>query len=308
MIYRVKHITAYGYGAPVSTSHHELHVLLRGSARQKIRAESLTVSPTPAVRRDRFDWFGNRATHLAIHERHSGLTVTAESEVEVSAPVPPGSAAWIQLGLGERPAPLIDDSWEATRDWVRAGADPEARAAVELVLPSPHIALSAEARAFAEPSFPAGRPLAEAAEDLMSRIHASLTYDPAATDVSTSVDEVLRGGRGVCQDFAHVQIACLRALGLPARYVSGYLVTAPIDGGPRLVGADASHAWLSVRSPSFGWLDLDPTNDVVPTDRHVVVAYGRDFDDVTPMRGVLLGGGRHQLDVSVDVAPVDQPE
>ena len=307
MIYRVKHITAYGYGAPVSTSHHELHVLLRGSPRQKIRTESLIVSPTPAVRRDRFDWFGNRATHLAIHERHSGLTVTAESEVEVSAPVPPGSAAWIQLGLGERPAPLVDDSWEATRDWVRTGADAEARAAVELVLPSPHIALSAEARAFAEPSFPAGRPLAEAAEDLMSRIHASLTYDPAATDVSTSVDEVLRGGRGVCQDFAHVQIACLRALGLPARYVSGYLVTAPIDGGPRLVGADASHAWLSVRSPSFGWLDLDPTNDVVPTDRHVVVAYGRDFEDVTPMRGVLLGGGRHQLHVSVDVAPVDQP-
>jgi transglutaminase-like putative cysteine protease len=305
VIYRVKHVTAYGYSAPVSTSHHELHVLLRGSPRQKIRAETLTVSPAPAVRRDRFDWFGNRATHLAIHERHTTLTVTAESEIEVWAPAPPGSDAWTQLGLGERRPSRIDESWEATRDWVREAADPEARAAVELVLPSPHIELSADARAFAEPSFPPGRPLDEAARDLMSRIHSSLAYDQAATDVSTSVDEVLRGGRGVCQDFAHVAIACLRALGLPARYVSGYLVTAPVDGGPRLVGADASHAWLSVRSPSFGWLDLDPTNDVVPTDRHIVVAYGRDFDDVTPMRGVLLGGGRHQLHVSVDVEPVD---
>ena len=144
----------------------------------------------------------------------------------------------------------------------------------------------------------------------MTRIHEELVYDSTATDVSTSVDEVLRGGRGVCQDFAHVQIAGMRALGLPARYVSGYLVTAPEPGKPRLVGADASHAWLSVRSPNFGnvgapgWLDLDPTNDVVPTDRHVIVAYGRDFDDVTPMRGVLLGGGHHQLHVSVDVEPV----
>jgi transglutaminase-like putative cysteine protease len=144
----------------------------------------------------------------------------------------------------------------------------------------------------------------EAVCDLMTRIHGLLKYDPEATDVSTSVDEVLRGGRGVCQDFAHVQIACLRALGLPARYVSGYLVTTPPPGQPRLVGADASHAWLSVRSPDVGWLDLDPTNDVLPSDRHVVVAYGRDFGDVTPMRGVLLGGGRHTLQVGVDVEPV----
>ena len=258
MIYRVKHITEYRYSVPVSTSHHELHVLMRASTRQRIRAESLTVEPWPSVRRDRFDWFGNRATH-----------------------------------------------WEATRDWVRAAADPEARAAFEWILRSPHVELSAAARDFAEPSFPAGRPLAAAARDLMTRIHEALVYDQTATDVSTSVDEVLRGGRGVCQDFAHVQIACMRALGLPARYVSGYLVTAPEPGKPRLIGADASHAWVSVRSPAFGWLDLDPTNDVVPTDRHVVVAYGRDFDDVTPMRGVLLGGGRHQLHVSVDVEPVD---
>jgi transglutaminase-like putative cysteine protease len=290
MIYRVRHVTSYTYSEPVTTSHHELHVLLRGSPRQKIWSEMLSIDPTAAVRRDRFDWFGNRATHLAIHERHSELTVTADAQVEVIAP---------------RPLDGPGNPWEATRDWVRDEADPEARAAVEMVLPSPHVALSEAARELALPSFPAGRPLAAAVTDLMKRIHALLKYDPEATDVSTSVDEVLRGGRGVCQDFAHVQIACLRAMGLPARYVSGYLVTTPPAGQPRLVGADASHAWVSVRSPDFGWLDLDPTNDVVPSDRHVVVAYGRDFDDVTPMRGVLLGGGRHTLHVGVDVAPIE---
>ncbi len=289
MIYRVRHVTSYRYSEPVSTSHHDLHVLLRGSGRQTVRREALTVEPVPAVRRDRVDWFGNRATHLAIHQRHAELTVTADAEIAVVAPLPPASEG--------RP-------WEATRDWVRAAADPEARAAVEMVLPSPHVELSAAARELAQPSFPRGRPLFEAVRDLTTRLHRLLKYDPEATDVSTSVDEVLRGGRGVCQDFAHVQIACLRALGLPARYVSGYLVTAPPAGQPRLVGADASHAWLSVRSPDFGWLDLDPTNDLLPTDRHVVVAYGRDFGDVTPMRGVLLGGGRHTLRVSVDVEPL----
>lgn len=290
MIYRVKHVTSYAYAVPVSTSHHDLHVLLRGSSEQRIRAERLTVTPTPAVRRDRFDWFGNRATHLAIHERHSDLTVTSEAEIELSPPPAP-------IGGG---AP-----WEATRDWVRAATDAEARAAVEMVLPSPHVELSPLALEFARPSFTPGRPLVEAARDLTRRMHAELTYDPEATDTSTSVDEVLSGRRGVCQDFAHAQIACLRALGLPARYVSGYLVTAPPAGGTRLVGADASHAWLSLRLPGGGWLDLDPTNDVIPSDRHILVAYGRDFADVTPMRGVLLGGGRHQLHVSVDVSPVD---
>jgi transglutaminase-like putative cysteine protease len=291
VIYRVKHITAYAYAVPVSTSHHDLHVLLRGSVDQRIRSERVYVTPTPAVRRDRFDWFGNRATHLAIHERHTELTVTSEAELEVSRPIEP-------IGDGE--------PWEVTRDWVRAGRDAEARAAMEMILTSPHVELSPAALEFALPSFPRGRPLIEAARDLTHRLHVELTYDPEATDTSTSVDEVLSGRRGVCQDFAHTQIACLRALGLPARYVSGYLVTTPSPGGVRLVGADASHAWLSLRLRASGWLDFDPTNDVIPSDRHIVVAYGRDFGDVTPMRGVLLGGGRHQLRVSVDVSEVER--
>jgi transglutaminase-like putative cysteine protease len=287
MIYRVKHLTEYLYGETVSTSHHELHLLPRTAPGQTIHAETLRVEPDAAVRRDRFDWFGNRCTHLAIHERHNRLAVTSHLDIEVAGAPPPVDTA----------------GWEETRDAVRAAADPDTRAVTEFVLASARVTPSSAAREFAAPSFPRGRPLVEAARDLMHRIHVEFTYDPEATDVSTSVDEVLQHKRGVCQDFAHVQIACLRSLGLPARYVSGYLVTRP-DGEPQLVGADASHAWLSVRLPSGGWLELDPTNDVVPSTRHIVVAYGRDFGDVTPMRGVILGGGRHQLRVAVDVQSI----
>ncbi len=288
MIYAVRHVTEYGYSETVSTSHHDLHLLPRSVPGQTVRSELLTASPPAAVRRDRYDWFGNRVTHLAIHERHNRLTVTSNLNIEVLRPPPPED----------------DGAWELGRDWVREAADGEARAALELVLPSPRVTVSAAALAYAAPSFPAGRPLAEAARELMTRIHHEFVYDQTATDVSTPVDTVLKNRRGVCQDFAHVQLACLRALGLPALYVSGYLVTRP-DGGPRLVGTDASHAWLSVRLPDGGWLDLDPTNDVVPGDRHITIAHGRDFGDVTPMRGVILGGGRHELRVGVDVARIE---
>jgi transglutaminase-like putative cysteine protease len=285
--YRVRHVTDYVYSQAVTTSHHELHLLPRAVPGQRIGAEALTVTPFPSLRRDRIDWFGNRVTHLAIHERHTRLTVTSDLEVEIdraSVPDPAGT-------------------WEEARDAVRRQADADARAAVEFALPSLSATPSAAALAFARPSFPAGRPLAEAARDLMRRIHAEFTYDQTATDVSTSVDEVLKKGRGVCQDFAHVQIAGLRALGLAARYVSGYLVTRP-GKSEELVGADASHAWLAVRAADGSWLDLDPTNNVVPTDRHIVVAQGRHFGDVTPMRGVILGGGGHELSVGVDVTSI----
>jgi len=289
MKYRVRHVTEYMYSEAVTTSHHELHLRPRETPGQTVDDESLTISPDPALRRDRVDWFGNPATHLAIHSRHTRLAVTSTFVVDIAREPPPDD----------------DGSWEAARDWVRAGADAEARAALEISLPSPRAVPSAAARAFAEPSFTPGRPLAEAARDLTHRIHAEFTYDPVATDVATSVDEVLRGRRGVCQDFAHVQLACLRAFGLAARYVSGYLVTHHAPDEKTLIGADASHAWVSVRLPGGAWLDLDPTNDVVPTDRHIAIAVGRDFGDVTPMRGVLLGGGRHELIVGVDVSPVE---
>jgi transglutaminase-like putative cysteine protease len=294
MSYRVRHVTEYMYSDAVSTSHHELHLRPREAPGQTVRDELLSVIPEPAVRRDRVDWFGNVSTHLAIHSRHTRLAVTSTFIVDIA----------------REPPPADDGSWEAARDGLRAGADADTRAALEMALPSPRAIPTAAARDFAEPSFPPGRPLAEAARDLMHRIHTEFQYDPVATDVATPVDEVLKGRRGVCQDFAHVMLAGLRAFGVAARYVSGYLVThraQPAREGidePALVGADASHAWVSVRLPGGEWLDLDPTNDVVPGDRHIVVAVGRDFGDVTPMRGVLLGGGRHELIVGVDVSPV----
>jgi len=292
MSYRVRHKTEYRYAEGVSTSHHEVHLYPRFVPGQTVRDKRLDVFPEPAMRRDRIDWFGNPTTHLEIHGRHTRLAVTSSFVVDIA----------------REPPPEDDGSWEEARDWVRAGADAEARAAVEMALPSPRIAPASDARAFAEPSFTPGRPLCEVARELMHRIHEEFAYDPAATDVATPVDEVLRGRRGVCQDFAHVQLACLRAFGVAARYVSGYLITRPdavAGSDDDLVGADASHAWVSVRLPGGGWLDLDPTNDVVPSDRHIVVAVGRDFGDVTPMRGVLLGGGRHELIVGVDVTPVE---
>ena len=166
---------------------------------------------------------------------------------------------------------------------------------------------SAAAREYALPSFAAGRGVVEAARELTTRIHKDFVYDSRATTIATPVDEVMKLRRGVCQDFAHVELACLRALGLPARYVSGYLVTRPPPGKPRLVGADASHAWLAVFVPTLGWLPLDPTNDLVPGEQHITVAWGRDYSDVTPVRGVIMGGGRHDLWVSVDVSPGDEP-
>jgi len=292
MSYRVRHVTEYMYSDAVSTSHHELHLRPRAVPGQTVRDAELAVTPEPAVCRDRVDWFGNVSTHLAIHARHTRLAVTSTFTVDIAREPPPDDGG----------------PWEAARDWLRAGADAEARATLEMALPSPRVVPSAAARAFAEPSFPPGRPLGEAVRDLMHRIHDEFTYDPAATDVATPVDEVLRLRRGVCQDYAHVLIACLRAFGLAARYMSGYLVTnhsRPQKDEKALVGADASHAWGSVCLPGGDWLDLDPTNDVVPSDRHIVVAVGRDFGDVTPMRGVLLGGGRHELIVGVDVTPVD---
>jgi transglutaminase-like putative cysteine protease len=159
-------------------------------------------------------------------------------------------------------------------------------------------------RRYAAASFPAGRPTLEALLDLTQRIYRDFTYDPRATTVSTPLNQVWRTRRGVCQDFAHFQIGCLRALGLPARYVSGYLVTKPPPGKPRLVGADASHAWVALYCPGVGWIDADPTNNVLPAEHHITVAYGRDFSDVSPVKGVILGGGHHTLSVAVDVTPV----
>jgi transglutaminase-like putative cysteine protease len=289
VIYEVSHRTRYRYGEPTSISHHVLHLTPRPCKHQRCHRSVLEVTPEPASSLDDVDYFGNPVTHLTIQESHTELSFHSRSLVEVTAPAPP------------RPGATMP--WEQAVQQTAADRSAQGLAALEFTFGSPY-SHSSELAGYAAPSFTPGRPLLDAARDLTTRIHRDFSYEPGATSVSTPVDQVFALRRGVCQDFAHLQIAALRALGLAARYVSGYLVTRPRKGAETLRGADASHAWLSVWLPDHGWLDLDPTNDVVPTDEHVTVAWGRDYGDVSPIVGVILGGGEHRIDVAVDVEPV----
>jgi transglutaminase-like putative cysteine protease len=288
---RVVHKTEYRYSEPVASSHHEAHLAPRDGRSQACIAHSVRISPAPGATRERRDYFDNRTLHFGIHESHRSLEVVAESEILVR----------------EREHSLLLDrtSWEAVRDFLANDRQAESLDAYAFVFDSPYVSRTLDGvRDYARISFDPGRPLLEAVADLTHRIFSDLVYDTAATETSTPLAEVVRQRRGVCQDFAHFQIGCLRAMGLPARYVSGYLSTLPPATGPRLVGCDASHAWISTYLPSVGWVDFDPVNDLVPEERHVTVAYGRDYGDVTPIRGVLVGGGRHIVNVSVDVEPI----
>jgi len=290
---RVVHETRYAYEEPVTTSHHQIHVSPRVLDRQECLFHDVVITPSPGVLRERIDYFGNATRYFGIHEAHRALAVVAKSEVRLkSAPrLPPVSPPWEDV--------LAQLESDRRAPWL------EAR---EYRYESPYVRTSQEVREFAEVSFPRRRPLLEAMLDLTARIHSEFKYDRTATGVFTPVAEVMRHRRGVCQDFAHVGAACLRSLGLPARYVSGYLLTTPPPGQPRLVGADASHAWFATFFPNLGWVDFDPVNNSVSSDHYVTVAYGRDFGDVTPLRGVVQGGGGHLLEVSVDVSSVDDGE
>jgi transglutaminase-like putative cysteine protease len=289
MRYRVTHRTIYSYSQPVSVCHNLFHLRPRPSALQQCNRSSLAIDPLPAVVTDRSDFFGNPTTFAIVQQLHRTLSVEAVSEVD--------------LGRRTPPDPAESTPWEAVRDAVRAGRDPAMLERYVLCFDSPMVRVSDALREYALPSFPEGRPVLEATVELSSRIHRDLAYEPGATTVGTTPDETLALRRGVCQDFAHLAIGCLRALGLPARYVSGYLVTgrgAPSEAA--LTGADASHAWLAVWTPEHDWVDVDPTNDQIPTDRHITLAWGRDYSDVSPIRGVILGGGDHKTRVVVEVA------
>jgi transglutaminase-like putative cysteine protease len=283
----VIHRTTYLYADSVTTSHHEARLSPRDSEVQRTISHDITVTPTPEARRRRFDYFGNRTVHFSLSEPHRSLDVVAESIVELSVVRAPN--------LADSPG------WEEVRDRLRVDRRRDVLDAYAFTFESPFIRPLPEIHEFAAEHFTPGRPLLEAVDALMHAIYTEFTYDPRATDVSTPLSEVLATRRGVCQDFAHFAIACLRSHGVSARYVSGYLLTRPPPGKTKLVGADASHAWFATFVPDFGWVDFDPTNDVIPQGEHITVAYGRDFDDVTPIRGVILGGGSHQVSVSVDV-------
>ena len=285
--YDVVHTTEYDYSESVSVSHHVARLSPRTLPRQKCLHHELHIEPAPAVTTTHVDYFGNATTFFAMQGAHKHLTVRARSKVALSAP--------------SVPRPSDTPPWEAALD--RAALPLEA---VECVFDSTLIRASAELAAYARPSFPAGRPLLEAVTDLTRRVHEDFTFDPKATTVATPLTEVFKSRRGVCQDFARLEIACLRSLGLAARYVSGYLETVPPPGTPRLLGADASHAWLAVYCPEIGWIDVDPTTNLLPSTRHVTLAWGRDYSDVSPLRGVILGGGQHSLRVSVDVIRLNE--
>jgi transglutaminase-like putative cysteine protease len=292
MIFEVSHKTVYRYASPVAQSHHLVHLSPRPHERQRIIRHSLVIAPDPAQRNDFTDYFGNPASAVAIENSHSELQIHSRILIEV---IPPRK---IDLATS---AP-----WEAVARRMSPSQGPHELDVVQYVPPSHHTPPCPSLLAFAEPSFPPERPVLACAMDLTSRIYHDFAYDSSATDVATTIGEILRIRRGVCQDFAHLLIAAFRLMGLPARYASGYLLTKAPPGKPKLVGSDASHAWASVWAPEIGWVDFDPTNNIIPREEHITIAYGRDFGDVSPVTGVLLGGGSHQVDVAVDVAPVLQ--
>jgi transglutaminase-like putative cysteine protease len=287
MHYHLQHQTTYTYSDSVTISHHAARLRPRDLPRQTCESFELTFRPQPAVQKERTDFFGNHVRFFSIQEVHQGLDIVARSRVTVEpAPV---------LRLEDSPA------WEHVTALFLEPVRPRNVSPYQFVFDSHLLHITPELADYARPSFPAGRPMLDGARALCRRIHQDFTFDPEATTVATPLGEVLRARHGVCQDFAHVAIASLRALGLAARYVSGYIRTRPPEGQARLVGADASHAWLAVYCPVFGWVDLDPTNDLMPSEEHITVAFGRDYADVSPVAGVLTGGGEHQVRVSVDV-------
>ena len=293
MTYNLVHKTIYDYAEPVTVSHHAARVEPRALPWQQVENFSLQIGPAPAVLKPRVDFFGNQVCGFSIQEIHQHLEITARSRVTVATTTPP--------------APTLSPEWEGV---VKLFADPVSPAVVapyQFVFDSPLLDASPALADYARESFTAETPLLAAVADLNRRIFTDFKYDSTATTVATPLAEVLAKRRGVCQDFAHLAIASLRSLGLPARYVSGYLRTHPPAGQPRRVGADASHAWFSVFCPDVGWVDFDPTNNLLPAEEHITVAFGRDYTDVSPVTGVITGGGAHEVKVSVDVEPFDSP-
>ncbi len=286
MILRVRHVTTYEYGQPVDLATHMLHLSPRPLPHQRVLHEALTSTPPAARSTFGEDHFGNRVAWMFLDDAHDRFAVVAEATVDVAFARPPAG-----------PTP----PWEEVAR--RALRDP---GAAEFTFDSPMLAAGEAARAFAAPSFPAGRPVLDGLLDLNARFRREFRFRSGVTGIATPVEEVLRRREGVCQDFSHVMIAGLRALGLPARYVSGYIRTYPAPNQPKHQGSDMSHAWVGAwMGPGLGWVDLDPTNDLVVREEHVVLGWGRDFGDVSPLRGVILGGGRHSVEVAVDLEPVE---
>jgi transglutaminase-like putative cysteine protease len=291
--FQITHTTRYQYQETVSQCHSVAHLLPRNTFYQQCTSAAIRVNPAPATGADRTDYFGNHSYHFSVQIPHRTLEITATSEVEIT---------------GERQNLALDfgSSCAEVRGMLLRGDQRENVLAREFTLDSPMVKVGTELADYARSSFHDDEPFLACVRDLTRRIFEEFTYDTRYTDVATPLTEVIRHRRGVCQDFAHLAIGCLRALGFPARYVSGYLETLPPPGSAKLEGADASHAWFSVYSPTGGWCDFDPTNNLLASRQHITTAWGRDYADVTPMKGTIIGGGAsHALDVEVDVKRLD---
>jgi transglutaminase-like putative cysteine protease len=290
VIYDVRQSTIYHYESPVSYAHHVLRLTPIDRVGQRVHAAALDVSPTPVERQEGHDFFGNRITWVVLEQPHDTLTVRVAARVAVER--------------GDE-APAVTPAWETIRDDTFASADLSPMSPAHYLFPSRQVSLDADIRAYAAESFPAGRPVLDGATELMRRIKADFTYQPGTTTVMTTPTMAFAQRRGVCQDFAHVMIAGLRGIGLPAAYVSGYLRTIPPPGMERLEGVDAMHAWVLVWcGEGVGWRGFDPTNAIAAGNDHVVLAVGRDYADVAPTDGVILASGEQSLEVSVNVIPV----
>lgn len=288
-VLHISHVTHYDYASRVDLAMHLLHLQPLSRADQQLEDFRLDIDPPATRNQASLDYFGNPQHHLTLTTPHHALTVRAESRVRRLAAATPN--------------PSASPAWESVRAAMRYRAGQPWLPAAEFCFPSAFVPLHPAFQAYAQLEFTPGRPLLEAAIGLMARIHHEFTYATASTDLTTPALEAFSRRQGVCQDFAHIMIACLRSLGLPARYVSGYLLTQPPPGQPRLLGVDASHAWLAVWCPQHDWVELDPTNNLIAAQSHAVIACGRDYADVAPLRGVIQGGGSHTLSVAVSVVP-----
>lgn len=295
--YHVLHETRYEYAHPVSLSRQLLHLTPRECAWQTVVGHDIVAEPAPSAMHTRLDYFGNTVRQFTLETPHQELLVRAESLVDI---VPRAAAR------------LLDDSpaWEDVAAALAYGAEPVLLEATACLWESPYTRIKHQLADYARTCFKPGTPVLVGAKALTQRIFTEFKYDPKATTVGTPLLEAFEAKRGVCQDFAHVMISCLRSIGLSARYVSGYLLTQPPPGKPRMIGADASHAWVAVYCPRDDgdglWVDFDPTNNVLPDTQHITIAWGRDFGDVTPLRGVILGGDTQPPEVAVTVTPVEE--
>ncbi len=293
MRFRVKHVTEYEYQERVAQCYNLAFLVPRNTDRQQCLDSHIHIEPFSAWSSRNEDYFGNTAFHFEIQAPHERLVITSESEVNVDTQ---NAAQRLDFGI----------SYAQALELLATSRTTEIREVKEFLLTSPAVKLNDDITAYAKASFSPNRPVLSCVRELTSRIYEDFKYDPEATSVATPLEEVFAKKAGVCQDFAHFEIACLRAMGLPARYVSGYIETLPPPGEEKLLGSDASHAWIAVYSPSEGWYEFDPTNDKLAADQHIITAWGRDYFDVTPLKGVIFGGGESpKLNVSVDVTRIE---